>query len=654
MSQIGNIAGRSTSLAISDALLSALRRSQMGMAKAQQEISTGKAVEKPSDAPSKIASILLLQGNLAQRAQQGNNLQNAGATLDTTDQSLGDVTDLLLEAKAVASSQVGVGSNTDTRKNQATVIDAQLQSLLDIANRRYQGVSLFGGSVQSEQLNPFESFLGGVRYRGGQTNLAGDVGLDQPLDFNSNGQDAFAALSGKVSGTVALSPSATTATRIGDVLGAQGQGVRLGSIRISVDSTSTTVDLSTAQTLGDVVTRINAAIDSVSLGAGTLNAVGTGLSLTAGAGHSVTIGDIGAGQTAGDLGIRIGAAASTVAGSALSPRLTEKTPLSALGSSIDWTSGIRVTQGAQTKTVTVNASGTVQDLANSFEALGLGLSLNVNAQGNGLEVTSQVSGLKLSIGENGGTTAGDLGIRTFGLGTELSGFNGGLGVANVKGAADFKITLHSGASFSVDIDGVTKVSELITRIQSAATTAGLTVGAPGSGATQFNVGLASTGNGLVFEDNSSGGFDFRVTQVGTSLSATDLGIYKNAGSGSTIAGDDVAQVVPESLFTHLMSLRDALRNDDSRGITLAGSKIEADIENLARARADVGVRSQRVESQKQRADDLKIADESTLSLLRDTDMAEAITRFSQLQQQLQASLQVGSRTFQTSLLDYLR
>ena len=171
MSQVGNIAGRSTSLAVSDALLSALRRSQTGLTKAQQEISTGKAVEKPSDAPSKIASILLLQGNLAQRVQQGNNLQNAGATLDTTDQSLGDVTDLLLEAKAVASSQVGVGSNTDTRKNQATVIDAQLQSLLDIANRRYQGVSLFGGSVQDEQLNPFESFLGGVRYRGGQTNL---------------------------------------------------------------------------------------------------------------------------------------------------------------------------------------------------------------------------------------------------------------------------------------------------------------------------------------------------------------------------------------------------------------------------------------------------------------------------------------------------
>jgi flagellin-like hook-associated protein FlgL len=653
MSQVGNIAGRSTSLAISDALLSSLRRTQTGLTKAQEEISTGKAVEKPSDAPSKIAAILLLQGSLARRVQQGNNLQNAGATLDTTDQSLGDATDLLLEAKSVASSQVGIGSNSDTRKNQATVIDAQLQSLLDIANRTYQGVSLFGGSVQDDQSSPFASFLGGVRYVGAKTNLAADVGLDQPLEFNSNGQEAFGALSGKVSGTVTLSPGATNATRIGDVLGAQGQGVRLGTIKLNVDSASTTVDLSTAQTLGDVVTRINAAIDSLSPGAGSLNAAGTGLSLTAGVGHSVTIGDVGAGQTAGDLGIRASATASTVAGVALSPRLTEKTPLSALGSSIDWTSGIQVTQGAQTKTVTINPSGTVQDLANAFEALGLGVSLKVNDQGNGFDVTSQVSGLKLSIGENGGTTAGDLGIRTFGLGTELSGFNGGLGVSNVQGSADFKVTLHSGASFSVDIDGVTKVSELITRIQDAATTAGLTVGAPGSGATQFNVGLATTGNGLVFEDKTAGGSDFRVTQVGTSLSATDLGIYKNAGSGSTIAGDDVAQVQPESLFTHLMALRDALRNDDSRGITLAGSKIETDIENLARARADVGVRSQRVESQKKRADDLKIADESTLSLLRDTDMAEAITRFSQLQQQLQASLQVGSKTFQRSLLDYL-
>ena len=43
-----------------------------------------------------------------------------------------------------------------------------------------------------------------------------------------------------------------------------------------------------------------------------------------------------------------------------------------------------------------------------------------------------------------------------------------------------------------------------------------------------------------------------------------------------------------------------------------------------------------------------------LSELQDAEMTEVITRFVQLQQQLQASLQVGAQFLRTSLLDFLR
>jgi flagellin-like hook-associated protein FlgL len=42
-----------------------------------------------------------------------------------------------------------------------------------------------------------------------------------------------------------------------------------------------------------------------------------------------------------------------------------------------------------------------------------------------------------------------------------------------------------------------------------------------------------------------------------------------------------------------------------------------------------------------------------LSTLRDADMTEVITKFMQLQQQLQASLQVGAQNMQVSFLDFL-
>jgi flagellin-like hook-associated protein FlgL len=43
-----------------------------------------------------------------------------------------------------------------------------------------------------------------------------------------------------------------------------------------------------------------------------------------------------------------------------------------------------------------------------------------------------------------------------------------------------------------------------------------------------------------------------------------------------------------------------------------------------------------------------------LSDLRDADFTEVVTKLLQLQQQLQASLQVGAQNLQLSFLDFLR
>src|SRR5690349_9118597 len=115
MSRIGILSTRSTAQLSANSLLSALRRTQLQMLKAQNEISTGKAVAKPSEAPAKAASILLLQRRLAERDQHERNLQHASGVLDNTDNALANATDLLIETRGIASSQVGIGSNTDTR-----------------------------------------------------------------------------------------------------------------------------------------------------------------------------------------------------------------------------------------------------------------------------------------------------------------------------------------------------------------------------------------------------------------------------------------------------------------------------------------------------------------------------------------------------------
>ena len=656
MSRIGILFPRSTLQQTTDRLLSAVQRTQFEMDQAQSALSSGKSVNRPSQEAGRTPVIMVLENQLQARNQHERNLQHSIGLLNFVDQSFADVTDNLIEARSIASSQIGIGSSADTRRSEAAVIDAMIEGLIQVSNRQFQGVSLFGGHRSAALNQPvFEDFLGGVRYTGAAGDLAADVGLADPLAFNANGADGFGALSTRVIGDVDLDPQATAATRIVDVNGAQGFGVRLGSIVVSVNGTPVTLDLSTIDTLGDVVTRVNDAIDSVNPAAGALSIGGPGYDLTANAGHTISINDLGADVSAADLGINVSATGATVAGGDLDVRLTELTELAALGATVDFTGGLKIAQGGQNAIADFSAATTIQDLINEINRHNLGLRLGVNGDATGLNLVSEVSGIEMSVGENsGGTTAQDLGLRTFGLSTLLSDFRLGLGIESQQAADDFAFEVHDGRTFNVNLDGLASVGQLITAINTAATAAGLTVGAPGAGGTDFNVGLAADGNGYLFEDNTVGPNDFRVAQLDISLAATHLGINKNAGAGNTIAGDDLAKVRVESVFTHLIKLRDALASDDTAGITLAGEAIELDVESQALARAEVGVRSQRVAQQQQRSAELKTTEQSMLSELQDADFTEVITRFLQLQQQLQAALQVGSQNLQLSFLDFLR
>ena len=651
---------RTTSLMMSNNLLSALRRTNNGLLERQIELSTGKAVNRPSDAPDKASAILALQQKIETRGQQDRNLQHALSILNNTDQALGDITDILLEARSIASSQIGVGSDEATRKNQATVIDAQLQAVIDIANRTVQGVSLFGGNsnggaIGSHPEPVFVEFLGGVRYVGSRQQLAGDVGLDQFLSFNSTGTDAFNALSSRVQSLVDLDPQANADTRIAHVNGALGEGVRKGNVVVTVNGTEVIVDLASADTLGDVVTRVNDAIDSVDPAAGALAISGPGFELAANAGHTITIAELGAGKTAGDLGINLTAAGATVAGGDIDVRLTALTRLADLGATVDFTGGLKVSNGIHSKIADFSTATTVQDLINVVEQLNLGIRMEINSDGTSLNMVNEISGLEMAIGENaGGSTASDLGLRSFAADSRLDDLRFGLGVTKDPDGDEFAIELHDGTRFGVDIDAATTVGEVLALIQAAAAGAGLTVGQPGDGGTDFNVGMAVDGNGFQFEDNTAGAGEFRIVNEGLSLAATDLGILKNAGAGATINGDDTAKVRSESVFTHLINLRDSLLSNDERGITFAGGDIEQDVDAVVRARADIGARAQRVERQQTRSEDLSVAELTLLSELQDADFTEAITRFQQLQLQLQATMQAGAQTQQLSFLNFLR
>ena len=294
-------------------------------------------------------------------------------------------------------------------------------------------------------------------------------------------------------------------------------------------------------------------------------------------GPAITISDIGSGQTAADLGIAISATGHESPDQDIDPRLTELTSVTALGVPVDLVSGLKITQGSQTKIADFSTATTVQDMINVVDQLNLGLRMEINSAGTGLTLISEVSGIELSVGENsGGTTATILACDP------LIPPPCYLTFATIWVSKSNRVWTISPSSYTTG----PHLTSIWTGDHGRSTNhhdpkcgnhCGLTVGTPGAGGTDFNVGLALDGNGLLFEDGTAGANDFRVCRLGLSLAATHLGIYTNAETGNSIQGQDLATVRVDSVFTHMIALRQIFGHNDQLGIEIAEVTLESDL-----------------------------------------------------------------------------
>ncbi len=197
------------------------------------------------------------------------------------------------------------------------------------------------------------------------------------------------------------------------------------------------------------------------------------------------------------------------------------------GVNLDQTSGIRITSGGATYNIDLSAAKTVEDVLHAINTSPAGLQAEINASGTGLNVRSITSGTDFSIGENGGTTAAQLGIRSFDRNTQLSVLNYGRGVSSFAGN-DFTIHRNDGVEFGVDVGGLTTVGEVIDAINNAP-------GNSGPVANRVVAQLSKYGNGIeLINDNPPTGGTLSVKAVFGSSVAQDLGLIPAGQDTSTV------------------------------------------------------------------------------------------------------------------------
>ena len=632
--------GRVSNLMRGNRLTSALGKTNASLATIERQLTTGRRLNQVSDDVGDGSVAQSVRKTLEKRDAFHANLSAATNQLSEVDTNLGTLSDLLRSAQTVASANVGSDTTADARRAAAAQIDSIYDQALALGNTRTNGVYLYGGDRSTNA--PFVEQNGGVRWVGSSTVLANQYDESKQLDFMVDGASVFGALSGRARGATNLAPTVSADTRLGDVAGATNDGVRRGVIAIGNGATTANVDLGASDSLGDVVAAINAA--AVGNVTASINASGTGIDLAAGAGDQLTVADVGGGTAAADLGIA--RATSTGAGDGLAGanvggRVTSLTPLAALrnGAGIS-TAGLTITHDGIAATVDLGGATTVEDLVNKINASGTNAVAQINASGTGIDVLNAVQGSSMTIAEVGaGTTAADLGVRSFDANTAVNDLNRGRGLALADGN-DLRLTDASGVSVEVDLGGAATVQDVLDRINAAAT---------GGGA---GVTASVAGNGIQLTNTAAGVGTLTIANVNHASVVAELGLGA-AAVGGVIQGADVAPIESNGVFASLDRLRDALRNDDQSEITRAAETLDANLSNVVLQRGTVGARVKAFEDRQAELDGQNLASRSLLSQLEDTDFTDAIVKFQTLQTSLQATLQSASKTLNLSLMDYL-
>lgn len=183
---------RITNAMLSDVILKNISSSYERIGKFQDQLSSGKLYNKPSDNPVAINKGLGIRSVTKSLDQYVDNVNDALAWLKTADGALMNTVDLLYRAKEL-SVQGANGTNTQEALNAiAKEIDQIIEDTVSIGNTQYDGKYIFGGNRTTTA--PFTLVAGpptDVTYNGDSASRSYEIEKGVTVTVNLTGDTVF-------------------------------------------------------------------------------------------------------------------------------------------------------------------------------------------------------------------------------------------------------------------------------------------------------------------------------------------------------------------------------------------------------------------------------------------------------------------------------
>jgi len=157
--------------------------------KINEQIASGKVVNKPSDNPLATINVLHLQTAWSQVQQYQRNMEATKTWLNLTESALQQTEELIGRAKEIATQMASDTQNASTRALAAKEIDQLLDQAISLANSELGGKYIFAGYKVNTV--PFSKVGGSVQYNGDTNTIQIPIGQEESLPINKDGQTAF-------------------------------------------------------------------------------------------------------------------------------------------------------------------------------------------------------------------------------------------------------------------------------------------------------------------------------------------------------------------------------------------------------------------------------------------------------------------------------
>lgn len=237
---------RVPSSAMATTMLANLNRNQQRLATLQEQVASGKQVQRPSDDPSAVASTLRYRSALARGQQHASSIADASRWLTATDTALTTAHEALARARTLADRAMSGATDAHARQGIADEITKIAEQLVQVGNTRSLGRPIFAGTAAGD------AFAADGTYLGDQGTVSRTVGEGVHVEVNVVGPRAFGQhhSSDPMQGDVfqvlgALAQAVRSGDRAGVTAGQQALDTatsRLASIQVEVGARTNQVE----------------------------------------------------------------------------------------------------------------------------------------------------------------------------------------------------------------------------------------------------------------------------------------------------------------------------------------------------------------------------------------------------------------------------